>query len=57
MRQGEGKYVWANGDMYEGEFYENTATGYGLFIWSSGRYSYEGYFKNGEIVPAVELPS
>lgn len=37
-----------NGDEYEGEFSNNTITGYGKYIWKDGNF-FEGNFTNGII--------
>ena len=40
-RNGKGKYVWANGNKYEGDWTDNMINGYGKYTWSDGRV-YEG---------------
>jgi hypothetical protein len=44
-RHGKGKYIFSNGDVYEGEFRHNIAVGQGVFIQVNGE-SYKGEFKN-----------
>ena len=44
---GVGRMVYANGDAYEGEWFEGRQTGDGVFIHSGGVLIREGYFKNG----------
>ncbi|KAI3680999.1 hypothetical protein L6452_35779 [Arctium lappa] len=43
---GDGKYLWADGCMYFGEWYKGKSNGKGKFSWPSGA-TYEGQFKNG----------
>ena len=35
---GKGKYLWVNGDSYEGEFKNGRKCGYGIKLWFFGRY-------------------
>ncbi len=37
---------YTNGDMYEGQWKDDTITGHGTFIWRNGK-KYVGDFKNG----------
>ena len=37
MKHGHGKYIWNDGSMYEGEWYENKINGRGIYIWPDGR--------------------
>ena len=48
MRQGEGKFSYVNGTVYEGEFKNNKANGYGFMTWLYGK-RYEGEFKDDKI--------
>ncbi|XAR55601.1 1-phosphatidylinositol-4-phosphate 5-kinase [Bertholletia excelsa] len=45
---GSGKYIWADGCMYEGEWKRGKASGKGKFSWPSGA-TYEGDFKSGRM--------
>ncbi|XP_021718609.1 phosphatidylinositol 4-phosphate 5-kinase 1-like [Chenopodium quinoa] len=45
---GNGKYLWSDGCMYEGEWRRGKATGQGRFSWPSGA-TYEGEFKSGRM--------
>ncbi|GAB4861382.1 Phosphatidylinositol 4-phosphate 5-kinase 1 [Ancistrocladus abbreviatus] len=45
---GSGKYLWADGCMYEGEWKKGKAYGKGKFSWPSGA-TYEGEFKSGRM--------
>jgi hypothetical protein len=42
----QGKFTWANGDVYEGNFIDGNINGKGKFTWASG-YVYEGDFIDG----------
>jgi len=46
MRSGTGKYTFANGETYTGEFYNNAPFGKGTYTWPDGR-TYTGYFEDG----------
>ena len=50
LRHGDGKYVWANGETYTGQFANGNMNGYGTYTWPTGRASYTGYFKDGQII-------
>ncbi|KAK8968780.1 Phosphatidylinositol 4-phosphate 5-kinase 1 [Platanthera guangdongensis] len=45
---GRGKYLWADGCMYEGEWRRGKAAGKGKFSWTSGA-TFEGEFKGGRM--------
>ena len=49
MRNGEGTYTFANGEIYTGNFKDNQMYGEGTFTWPSGRTT-SGWFENGVIV-------
>ena len=36
-KQGIGKYKWADGNVYEGEWSENQINGFGTYVWEDGR--------------------
>ena len=40
------KYVWANGDIYFGDYSDGRRDGYGTYTYSDGR-QYRGYWKSG----------
>ncbi|KAJ0981530.1 hypothetical protein J5N97_009785 [Dioscorea zingiberensis] len=46
--QGDGKYLWTDGCMYEGEWRRGKAAGKGKFSWPSGA-TFEGEFKSGRM--------
>ena len=43
-----GKYIWKNGNFYQGDFYNDIFHGYGIYRWGNER-SYEGNWKNGQM--------
>lgn len=43
-KNGVGKYLWADGACYEGEWADNEIAGYGHYEWSDGR-KYLGHWK------------
>ena len=45
MKEGKGKYTWANGDYYEGEFKNDHYNGKGKYMWANGKY-HVGKFQN-----------
>jgi uncharacterized caspase-like protein len=49
LKQGQGTYVWQNGDRYEGTFVADRADGHGKYHFANGD-TYEGEVKSGEIV-------
>ena len=46
-RNGQGKYLWANGDKYIGEWKNEQRTGQGTYIWPNGN-KYSGQFRNNK---------
>jgi len=40
-KHGEGRYEWADGSKYRGEWYENKINGLGAYTWADGR-QYQG---------------
>ncbi|MHC1689596.1 MAG: hypothetical protein AB9833_02080 [Bacteroidales bacterium] len=44
---GQGQFVWKNGDKYEGTFTNGQITGKGTFYYANGDMIYEGDFVNG----------
>ncbi len=49
LKQGQGVYVWENGDRYEGPFTEDRPNGRGTYRFANGD-AYEGEVKSGVIV-------
>ncbi len=47
MRNGHGKYVWARGRTYEGEFADGNFNGYGKLTDYKGIISFEGEWEKG----------
>ena len=47
---GEGAYVHANGDRYEGQFLDDTPDGHGSFYEHSGGARTDGAWRNGKVV-------
>lgn len=45
---GKGKYIWADGNIYEGEWKENKIDGFGKYIWFYG-IIYEGQWKQNKM--------
>lgn len=45
MRHGKGKFVYADGAKYDGEWYEGSMKGYGLLYYKNGALAYEGHWK------------
>ena len=43
---GFGKFMWADGRVYEGHYYQDKKHGKGIYKWPDGR-NYEGNFKKG----------
>ena len=48
IKLGYGKYVYSNGDVYEGEFKGDLRHGDGKYIWANGE-TYTGQFANGNM--------
>lgn len=46
QRQGKGIYYYAEGDVYAGEWQDNTLQGYGIYLFSNGE-KYEGEVQKG----------
>eukprot|EP00360_Condylostoma_magnum_P001444 CAMPEP_0168315762 /NCGR_PEP_ID=MMETSP0210-20121227/12614_1 /TAXON_ID=40633 /ORGANISM="Condylostoma magnum, Strain COL2" /LENGTH=124 /DNA_ID=CAMNT_0008291341 /DNA_START=685 /DNA_END=1060 /DNA_ORIENTATION=- len=45
LRDGVGRNVWPNGDIYEGQWSQDMQNGWGQNIWSDGS-KYIGYYLN-----------
>lgn len=39
-KEGHGKYLWADGSVYEGEWIDNRISGNGIYLWKDGRRYY-----------------
>ena len=48
-QHGYGKYTWADGSVYEGNWENGAQHGYGKHTWVSGKI-YEGEWRNGKMV-------
>ncbi|PIP71757.1 MAG: phosphatidylinositol-4-phosphate 5-kinase, partial [Nitrospinae bacterium CG22_combo_CG10-13_8_21_14_all_47_10] len=46
---GKGKYLYANGDRYQGEFQNDLPNGQGVYILANGNV-YSGLWENGGLV-------
>ena len=47
-KHGHGKIELKTGDVYIGEFKNNTISGFGQYIWKNGKHEYKGNFQNGK---------
>ena len=47
-KHGHGKIELKTGDIYIGEFKNNTISGFGQYIWKNGKHEYKGNFLNGK---------
>jgi len=45
MAHGNGEFFYADGDKYEGNWYQDQANGYGIYIHRNGN-RYEGDWSN-----------
>jgi len=54
VKEGFGKFVWANGDLFEGNWRNNRFEGGGTFTHHSGNIL-KGIFKNNYFVKGGEL--
>ena len=43
-----GKFMWKNGNYYQGDFYNDIFHGYGIYKWGNER-TYEGNWKDGKM--------
>ena len=39
-KEGEGKYTYADGSTYEGQWLDNKINGFGSYLWADGRKFY-----------------
>ena len=44
---GEGKFIYPNGDFYEGKFVDGKKSGFGKYKWGNDKY-YEGNWDNNK---------
>ena len=49
VRHGQGKYTWHDGEIYEGEYANDSENGYGTLTTPNGQ-KFTGQFKNGVFV-------
>ncbi len=52
FEKGKKKYgtlIWANGNVYTGEFSNDVMKGWGKFQWADGKKEYEGNFSDNEM--------
>ena len=47
-KEGFGKYVWADGSIYEGKWLDNRINGRGVYLWKDGR-KYYGEWANNDM--------
>ena len=47
-KHGHGKFNWADGSTYDGEFLNNNIHGQGVYEWADGR-KFEGAWKNNKM--------
>lgn len=47
MKHGRGKMTFSNGDVYDGQFRNDTFKGQGKYVFKQGKRVYDGYFENG----------
>lgn len=36
MKHGKGKYIWSNGNIYEGTYVKDNIDGHGTYTWPDG---------------------
>lgn len=46
LREGQGKYIWTNGDVYEGQWEQDKRHGLGIYVWIDGS-KYNGNYSYG----------
>ncbi len=54
LRHGEGKFIWADGRVYEGRWENHERNGYGTLRWPNGQ-TYRGGWEHNEITGAGML--
>ena len=47
VRQGQGKYIWTDGDHYDGEWYNDKRHGWGKMTWAKGG-AWEGEYREDD---------
>ena len=43
QKNGQGKYIWPDGNSYEGQFVNNNLSGFGTYHWADGK-KYSGFW-------------
>ena len=56
LPNGSGKYTWANGNIYKGEWKKGKRHGIGTLYSSSNGESIKGYWKEDEFIKEIEDP-
>ena len=49
-KEGNGKYIWENGEYYIGQFKNGLSHGKGTMYYSNGKIKYEGDWINNKFV-------
>ena len=47
-KEGLGRYTWADGSTYEGQWVDNKINGFGTYLWRDGR-KYYGQWANNDM--------
>ena len=47
-KEGNGKYIWEDGEYYFGQWLNNNKHGKGVIYYKNGNIIYDGEFVNGE---------
>ena len=47
-KEGNGKYIWEDGEYYVGQFKNNLPNGKGISYYSNNKIKYEGDYINGK---------
>ena len=46
LKHGQGQYIWGDGSMYNGDWYNNKIGGYGKYVWADGREYFGSWQEN-----------